>query len=119
MSKPVFSKEALLDWARSKNPKEEYTPSSGLHCALAKYGRFLGIEYPCGGTREIWEMNKDCSTTLKCHKIEGIDGKDIYYKSYTGKGENEYRLVNNFGNLVEALERTSSTITDTIAPAVV
>lgn len=101
MSKPVFSISALLDWAKSKDPKEEFEPSSGLHCALAQYGKFLGIAHPCGGTRTVYEMDAHQCYVIKGHDIIGLDSNAIYYKQYRDKDGNR---VNNFGNFVEALE---------------
>lgn len=102
MSKPAFSKSALLDWAKSKDPKEEFEPSSGLICALAQYGKFLGIAHPCGGTRTVYDMDAYQCYVIKGHDIDDLNGHEIYHKQY----RNEYGdRVNNFGNFVEALER--------------
>lgn len=101
MSKPVFSKSALLDWAKSKDPKEEVCPSFGLTCFLAQYGRFLGFENAIGGNRELYEGSELGNTVGKVHPIIDMPMNAIYHKKWrNSKGE----CRNNFGNLVEALE---------------
>lgn len=101
MSKPVFSIHAFLDWAKSKDPTEEYFPSSGLDCALAQYGKHVGIPFPCGGNNYVHSFNDTFNILHRSYEIKGMSGGAIYHRRWRdcdGFG------VNNFGNLVEALE---------------
>lgn len=98
MSKPVLSVDAVLEWAKSKDPKEEFSPCQGLTCALAQYGMHLGIPFAVGGSDAIHEMDEAQNMLIRTHKIRNMPSYAIYHKMHT-KG------TNNFGNLVEALEQ--------------
>lgn len=107
MSKPVFSVDAVLEWARSKNPKEEFCPLSGLTCALAQYGMHIGIPFACGGVNSIHEMNgADQSWMVKAYEIRNMPGEAIFRGI---RVNSEGRGVNNFGNLVKTLEQHIAT----------
>lgn len=103
MSKPVFSVDAVLEWARSKDPKEEFCPLSGLTCALAQYGMHIGIPFACGGVNSVHEMNDtNQNYMIKSYEIRNMPANAIFRGAYVNsKG----RGVNNFGNLVKALEQ--------------
>lgn len=45
MSKPIFSKEAFLDFARSKDPNEEFRYLNGQTCACSQYCSSIGLNY--------------------------------------------------------------------------
>lgn len=102
MSKQVNTIDAFLNWARTKDPKEEFSPCQGECCALQQYGEFLGIPNTVGGTRQIHEMNYHKNVVIRSITIRGLDGTEIFWKQYERRGK--YR--NNFGNLIEALERS-------------
>lgn len=102
MSKPVFSCEAFLDFCKSKDPAEEFCPSSGLTCALAQYGRFLGFENALGGNSEFYEGSESGNTIGRRHQITGLNSSAIYHGQWTGNSDGYAR--NNFRNLVIALE---------------
>lgn len=102
MSKPVFSVDAVLEWAKSKDPKEEFCPCSGLVCALAQYGMHIGIPFACGGSDNVHEMDEGQTFLRKTYQIRNMPQNAIYHKMWR---DDRDRGINNFANLVEALEQ--------------
>lgn len=45
MSRPIFSKEAFLDFAKSKDPEEEFRYLNSKVCACSQYCSSLGLSY--------------------------------------------------------------------------